>query len=165
MYLSLLDFLWCWQSHIKTRCFKWCLSQTYGSDRHLKRVHKVKCYSCCFMKTLGYNKDVTVKACSKIWRYVVREKQSDRERNYHTRERESDVTPFQNTITGSKPLLFSMLQHCVVKTELSEKITIKLSFCCFPSNKKSKRTSLQLIKYVEWLKRKFWLLWVGVMVG
>ncbi len=37
----------------------------------------------------------------------------------------------------------------VVKTELNIKITVKLSFCYFPSDEKDKRTWLRLIKYVK----------------
>ncbi len=66
-----------------------------------------------------------------------------------------DKTRFQNTISGSKPHLFNTLPWCVpvVSTELSKKNN-KLSFCCFPSNEKDKRTWLRLIKYVRW---KLWL--------
>ncbi len=69
---------------------------------------------------------------------------------------QSDVTPFQIPISGSKPVFLTCHSAVsrVVQTDLCGKKTktektIKLSFCSVPNTEKHKRTWLLLISYVR----------------
>ncbi len=53
---------------------------------------------------------------------------------------------------------------------LFQQISVKekslvVSFWCFPTDEKDKRTWLHLIQYIKWMQKKFGLLWMGAKVS
>ncbi len=65
------------------------------------------------------------------------------------------VFPFNCSVFFFSQLFLFSFSVCysaasnVVSTDLSEKMTIRLSFCSFPDHEKDKRTWQQLIKYIR----------------